>query len=329
MAMKILVVRFSSIGDIVLTTPVLTAIKNQCPDCEIHFLTKKAFSILLENNTQIDKLYTIEKSIDEVVNDLKEENYTHVVDLHNNLRTRALQSKLKVKTSRFPKLNIKKWWLVRFKIDRLPKIHVVDRYFQAVRALGVTNQGEAIHFSIAPHNEVDVKAHLGLAPKTYRSVALGAQFRTKQMPVDLLVKILQKIEGPIVLVGGPTDEANANEVINRMNSDIIYNATGLFNVQESASIVKQSLGLLTNDTGMMHIAAGLNVPITSVWGNTVPEFGMYPYLPKRPELFSIHEVKGLSCRPCSKIGFQECPKKHFDCMNKQNADKIASDFEQR
>lgn len=325
--MKILIVRFSSIGDIVLTTPVLSAIKNQRSDCEIHFLTKKAFSILLENNLQIDKLYTIEKSIDEVVNDLKAEKYDHVVDLHNNLRTRALQVKLGVKTTRFPKLNIKKWGLVQFKINRLPKVHVVDRYFQAVRQLGVTNQGEEIHFPIEPKNEVNVQECLGLEPKTYRTVALGAQFQTKQMPVDLLVNILQKTKGPVVLVGGPTDQAKAGAVIDRMQSNRIHDATGLFNLQQSASIVKQSVGILTNDTGLMHIAAGLDVPITSVWGNTVPEFGMYPYLPNRPEFFSIHEVNGLSCRPCSKIGFQECPKNHFDCMNKQDSNEIARDFE--
>ena len=98
----------------------------------------------------------------------------------------------------------------------------------------------------------------------------------------------------------------------------IYNACGKFSLHESAAILRRAHVVITHDTGLMHIAAALRKPILSLWGNTVPAFGMYPYYGK-PGLATIPssymlEVKNLSCRPCSKIGYAACPKKHFRCM---------------
>jgi ADP-heptose:LPS heptosyltransferase len=109
----------------------------------------------------------------------------------------------------------------------------------------------------------------------------------------------------------------------------LKNACGSFTLQQSASIVQQSKVLLTNDTGLMHIASCFEVPVVSVWGNTVPVLGMYPYYPQKRSLFSIHEVTNLNCRPCSKIGFKECPKGHFNCMKLQDSKRIASDVNER
>ena len=116
--LKILVVRFSSIGDVVLTTPVVRALKNQLDFPEIHFLTKKPFASILDGNTNVDRIITIEKSIDEVVDQLKLEKYDWVIDLHNNLRTASLKKKLRRPSKTFNKLNIRKWLLVKFKIDK-------------------------------------------------------------------------------------------------------------------------------------------------------------------------------------------------------------------
>jgi ADP-heptose:LPS heptosyltransferase len=328
---KILIVRFSSIGDIVLTTPVVRAMHEQLADVEIHFITKKSFSSLLKENPRISKLYTIDKSISEVISDLKAEKYDIVIDLHKNIRTFQLKQKLGVKSYSFDKLNFQKWLLVNFKRNKMPDLHIVDRYFGAVKEIGVVNDHKNCELIFNAEHTVDVQTSLGLMPKSYLAVAIGAQFATKTMPVDLLTAILSKINIPIVLLGGPTDTERGNELSERLKNHThpVVNTINQFSLLQSASIVAQAKTILTHDTGLMHIATTFEIPIVSVWGNTVPELGMYPYYPNNKELYSIHEVKNLSCRPCSKIGYKSCPKKHFNCMTLQDTNAIIEDINHR
>jgi ADP-heptose:LPS heptosyltransferase len=323
---KILVIRFSSIGDVVLTTPIVRALKQQVPAAEIHFITKKSFKDVLENNPNIDKLYTIEKSISEVLSQLKNEKYDYIIDLHKNTRTLSLKLKLRRPSFTFPKLNFEKWLLVNSKRKAMPNNHVVDRYFKAVEKLGVQNDGKPCDFFIHPSDELEMSANFRLQSKDYISIAIGAQFATKRIPLKKLQEIITLLNQPIILIGGPTDKEFADQIILLFPDKNIQSACGKYTLAQSASIVKQSAVLLTNDTGMMHIASCFEVPTVSVWGNTVPELGMYPYFPLHKELYSIHEVSDLKCRPCSKIGFQECPKKHFNCMNLQDSEVIAKDL---
>jgi|TARA_R110000737_G_scaffold61221_1_gene88268 lipopolysaccharide heptosyltransferase II len=320
--MKILVIRFSSIGDIVLTTPVLRCLKNQLEDVEIHYLTKTKFKSLVENNPNISKVITIENSIEEVLPELKRENYDHVIDLHNNIRTLSLKRKLGRPNASFKKLNVQKWLLVNLKMNKMPDVHIVDRYIETVQDLGVKNDNLPCEFYISSENEVDVKAQFDLEQNQFVGAAIGAQFATKTLPTEQLIKILSKINEPIVLLGGPEDEQKAKDIVIGLPRKEIQNLCGKLNLQQSASVVKQCKVLLTHDTGLMHIASCFEVPVVSVWGNTVPELGMFPYYPQKPDLYSIHEVKNLSCRPCSKIGFQTCPKKHFKCMMDQDLGRI-------
>lgn len=319
--MKILLVRFSSIGDIVLTTPVIRALKQQVDSVEIHFLTKESFQAIVAPNPHISKVFTIQKSIDEVIPALQAERYDWVIDLHNNVRTKSLKVKLGRPYKAFPKLNVKKWQLVKLKVNRMPKIHVVARYFKAVEHLGVQPDGLPGDFFIEAENEVQT-ADWSLKPKGFICFAIGAQFATKRLPTQKIIAIIAKIQQPVVLVGGPTDCEVAEEISQALPEKVI-NTCGKLNLQQSASLVKQSAHLITHDTGMMHIASCFSIPMTTVWGNTVTDFGMYPYTPSNPNLYSVHQVENLSCRPCSKIGYASCPKKHFKCMNDQDVAKIA------
>jgi lipopolysaccharide heptosyltransferase II len=321
---KILIVRFSSIGDIVLTTPVIQALKEADPNRKIHFLTKTNYVGLLQENPYLDRLHAVTKDLNEVVVDLRAEKYDLIVDLHNNLRTRSLKLKLRCPSRTFKKLNIGKWLLVNFKLDNLPDVHIVDRYLDTVRDL-IIEQPPQGQFTIAEENKVNVQDRFGLAKGKLISVAVGAKFGTKQIPVNKLKEILDDLTMPIALLGGKEDQLKGEEICSEVNGTLI-NLCGELNLQESASVISQSKALLTSDTGLMHIAACFDVPIVSVWGNTVPELGMYPYRPKDSSSYSIHEVKGLKCRPCSKIGFQECPKKHFKCMQEQNSELIRKDL---
>ncbi len=321
--MKILVVRFSSIGDIVLTTPVLRCLKRQLEGVELHFLTKQSFLGVLSGNPYIDRIHTIDSSIREVVSELREEKFDWVIDLHHNLRTFSLKYQLNVPSRSFDKLNWKKWKLVRLKQNTLPDVHVVDRYLEAVKHLGVQPDGKQCDFVIRKEDQVNIREEFGLAPKEYVALVVGAKFKTKQLPREKLFELISLINLPIILIGGPEDRALGEELEKVFGQ--VQSACGKYNLSGSASIVKQAKQVVSNDTGMMHIASCYDVPISSVWGNTVPELGMYPYRPHNPGSFSIHEVKNLNCRPCSKIGFEQCPKGHFKCMSQQNIATIAAE----
>lgn len=320
--MKILIVRFSSIGDVVLTTPVVRCVKQQL-GAEVHFITKKAFRTVLDGNPYIDKIITIEKSIDEALEALKAENYDVVIDLHNNIRTLRLKRKLGKQSYSFPKKNIAKFLLTTFKVNRMPKVHVVDRYFEAVKQIGVDNDQLPCNFFLSENDAVDLTIY-GLRPNEFVAVAMGAQFATKQMPLELMQNVLKTVEAPIVLLGGAMDEERSKVLSEALSAQKVIDFCGKLSLRQSAYLTQQARVLLTGDTGLMHIASCFETPVVSVWGNTVPDFGMYTYAPKHPENFSIHEVSGLACRPCSKIGHKECPKKHFKCMNDQDAGAISA-----
>lgn len=325
--MKILVVRFSSIGDIVLTTPVIRCLKQQLPNCELHFLTKQTFRSILEFNPHIDQIHTISKSIQEIISVLKTEKYDYIIDLHNNIRTKSLSYKLGVTSYRFPKLNWLKWLYVKFKINRLPSIHIVERYFESVQKLNVYNDYLPCEYFISPKDDIDTQSTFGILPYEYIAFAIGAQFATKRLPESKLLALCGQISLPIVVLGGKDDISIGEKLASEFHH--VINLSGKLNLSQSASVLKQSRAVISHDTGLMHIASAFEKPIVSIWGNTTPALGMYPYMPNHPNLFTIHEVQDLRCRPCSKIGFKSCPQKHFACMENQNLGAIVRDVESR
>jgi ADP-heptose:LPS heptosyltransferase len=321
---KFLIVRFSSIGDIVLTTPVVRCIKNQIADAEVHFLTKKKFIEIVNNNPNIEKVYGIEKNVSEVIGALKAENYDYIIDLHYNIRSILVKLKLKAKYVKFRKLNFKKWLLVSLKKNSLPDLHIVDRYLHPLKKLGIINDNKGLEFFIDKTNEIDVSKTLPAMHRAgYIGLVIGAAHFTKRLPREKLIQLCNTIDRPVVLLGGPEDAGLAEEIV-KISGDKVYSACGKFNLQQSSSILKQAEQIITNDTGLMHIAAAFQKKIISVWGNTVPEFGMFPYYGKNaePPASIIIEVLGLDCRPCTKLGFQKCPKGHFRCMNDIDTSKI-------
>ena len=268
--LKILVVRFSSIGDIVLTTPVVRMLKKQL-NAQVHYLTKSSYVSLLKNNPYIDSVYQIDASINEVIADLKKENYDYVIDLHNNLRTQILKFKLGVPSRSFNKLNMEKFMLTTFKMDSIPKVHIVDRYLDTVLNLGIKNDNEGLDFFLSAKDEVDVSCF----PNNYTAFVIGGQHATKILPTKKIISIIKNIDKPVLLIGGPEDGYRGEEIAKAC--DKVVNTCGKYSILQSASLVQQATMVITHDTGMMHIAAAFNKKIYSVWGNTVPEFGMYPY----------------------------------------------------
>ncbi|RME97118.1 MAG: lipopolysaccharide heptosyltransferase family protein [Bacteroidetes bacterium] len=314
-----LVIRFSSIGDIVLTTPVIRVLHQQL-GAEVHLLTKRAFGQVLAGNPYLSRIWTIEDKVSEVLVALRREGFTAIVDLHRNLRSTQVRWGLaRVSSYQFNKLNARKWLLTNLHLDYLPKMHIVDRYLAAAAPLGIEADGQGLDYFIAQEDQVNLAAmHL---PAQYLAFVIGAAHATKCLPEARMRILCQSFPYPIVLIGGPA-EAEFGERLAQAIGPKVHNTCGKMRLGQSASLVQQACCVLTHDTGMMHIAAALQKPTVVIWGNTVPEFGMYPYNPAQSFPVDNFEVRGLSCRPCSKIGHDRCPKRHFRCMTEQPINSI-------
>jgi len=317
---KFLVIRFSSIGDIVLTTPVLRLINNQIDNSQIHFLTKEENISLINNNPYIHKIHSLKtNNYNELINKLYNEKFDYIIDLHNNIRTLRIKRHLKIISFTFKKLNIEKWLIVNFKYNRLPNIHIVDRYIDTLNAFGIKNDNKGLDYFINNKDTYKIN-NLFNNKKKIISFIIGAKHFTKQIPTNLIIDICNSVDYNIILLGGEQDYNKSIEIIS--NTTNVINKVNELNINQSASIISQSDLIITSDTGLMHIASALKKIIISIWGNTIPEFGMTPYLPDEKSII-IQNTK-IKCRPCSKIGYNQCPKKHFKCMNDLNSLEIIS-----
>ena len=313
---RFLVVRFSSIGDIILTTPVVRHLKQQVEDAEIHYLTKSDFAPLLKANPYIDRIHLFDGNMQTTLDRLKKLEIDYVIDLHHNLRSLRIKTGLRRIAFSVHKLNWKKWLLVNFKIDRMPNRHMVDRNLDTINPFIEKRDEGGLDYFIPEEEEVDTRTLPPAFRDGYIGLSIGAQHETKKLPVDLLVKLCHSLEHPIVILGGPDDRETGETIVSSLPGKTIFNGCGKYSINESASLVRQARVLITHDTGLMHIGAAFQKKIISVWGNTLPLFGMFPY---RPDPSSVQfEVNGLSCRPCSKIGYQKCPRGHFKCMVEQD-----------
>ncbi len=311
---KILIIRLSSIGDIVLTTPVVRCIKEQAgKNIALHYVTKDAHAGILEANPYIDKVHRLKTGMRTLIRELRNESFDYVVDLHNNLRSARIRLALGKPSGVFPKLNIEKWLLVNFKVNRLPDLHIVDRYFMAASALKIKNDGKGLDYFIPEECRSFPPEYPDEFRKGFIAFSIGGLHATKRMPNHKIVAICRSLTRPVVLLGGPADRDNAEDILRQCGPGV-YNACGRLSLNNSAFVISQADAVITHDTGLMHIAAALGKTIVSVWGNTVPAFGMTPYMPQHPDKSHVVEVSGLSCRPCSKIGHKRCPKGHFRCM---------------
>ncbi|TSD66130.1 glycosyltransferase family 9 protein [Inquilinus sp. KBS0705] len=308
--MKILVIRFSSMGDIIYTTPVVRCLKKQVPNAEVHFLTKPAFKYIYDNNPYVDKLLFLKPTLSETIADIKAEGYDHIIDLHNNLRTAIIKLRTGIHSSTYKKQTIRKWLSLKLNLKLVPPTHLVNRYLKAVQFLGVVNDGRPIDYYIKHDHHLAT-----LLPASHQSqyiaFVIGATHFTKRMPNDKIINICRGLKYPVVLLGGDDVKANGQEIAAAIGPKI-YNACGTTTLDESVFLVSKAESIIGFDTGLTHIAEAFNRPIVSVWGGTVPELlGVQPYMVKDVLVAGID----LYCRPCSKFGLEKCPLGHFKCMH--------------
>lgn len=325
MTVKVLIIRFSSIGDIVLTTPVIRNIKLQlnAGDVEVHYLSKKQFKGILENNPYIDKLHLIDERVPPILPELQEERFDYIFDLHRNLRSAQVKKGLGILAFTFRKFNLQKWILVNFKINKMPDVHIVDRYMETTQAFKIVNDNKGLDYFIPKEDEVSMDVFPTEFAKGYYAFAIGGQHLGKMLPNHKIIEICNGLNHPVTLLGGEEDAQNGEE-ISIGSSNHVFNACGKFSLNQSASILKQSNAVITHDTGLMHIASALKKKVISIWGATVPEFGMYPYMPGDGS--KIIEPKGVS-RPYSKLGNKQWYKAAFKGMEKIDAADVVEAVE--
>ncbi|MDX1407695.1 MAG: glycosyltransferase family 9 protein, partial [Saprospiraceae bacterium] len=192
-----------------------------------------------------------------------------------------------------------------------PDVHIVDRYFKTARKLGVRDDRQGLDFVVRPADRTEAASYLPDRP--FVAMAIGAGLNTKCLEVDQIHHLAADIRYPVVLLGGPDDQAKGEQIAREL--DGVVNLAGVISLGASAAVVDQAGLLITPDTGLMHIAAALDKPVISVWGNTVPKFGMTPlYRQDSAARHALFEIGALPCRPCSKIGYDACPKGHFKCI---------------
>ncbi|MBB6269839.1 heptosyltransferase-2 [Pedobacter cryoconitis] len=317
---KILVIRFSSMGDIIYTTPVIRCLKLQIPGCEVHFLTKEQFKYIYQQNPYLTKLHFLKPTLSETIKDIKAEKFDLIIDLHNNLRTTLIKLATRIPSSTYKKDTISKWLALKFRWTRLfSKEHLVDRYLETVKFLGVQNDNKPIDYYVAKEYQL-----ADLLPPSHQNkfiaFVIGATHFTKRLPNHQIIEICKGVNLPVVLLGGNDVKANAEEIKLALG-DKVYSTCGITNLDQSVFLVSQAHKVIGFDTGLTHIAEAFDKPIASIWGGTTPELlGVYPYKIKDSLIAGID----LSCRPCSKFGLENCPLGHFDCMEKLPAGIIVN-----
>ena len=311
--LKVLVIRFSSIGDIVLTTPVLRCINSQL-NVSIDFLTKDKYKSLLATNTDIENLILLSNDISQTIKTLRANRYDTIIDLHNNLRSFRIRKALNTQYYVLSKYSLKRFILLYFGVDLL-KNHIVDRYFETVKSIGVYNDNKGINYTLNPTTNIDFNTK-----QDYIAWIIGGSYETKKLSQKQIGDVISKLDIPVVLIGGTTEHEIADLIINNLLDKKIYNFCGMISLDQSALLIKHSKLVLTNDTGMMHISSAFSNPIISFWGCTKPSLGFSPYMPKNKFKNLISE---MSKKPCSKHG-QYCNYLNDGCVKSISADEICS-----
>jgi lipopolysaccharide heptosyltransferase II len=304
---KVLIVRLSSLGDILLSTPLIRALKEKYPQIEIDFLLKERYKDTLVQNPYLTKIYKYPNTneLSELIEKLKAQNYDLILDLQNNFRSEKINSLFNVLKLKFKKRDLEKILLVHLKINRLknaPPIPV--RYSKVLDEFQLDDRGLDLFTNREPSTLFkDNQKYIGFCP--------GSRHFTKMWPKEYYIQlgnILKKEKYNIVLFGGKEDIDICKKISSQIQDSI--NLSNNDDILQTAADMKKCRAVVCNDSGLMHTACAEKVPVLAFFGSTVKEFGFAPYMNKN----IILENNSLSCRPCTHIGKSYCPKRHFKCM---------------
>jgi lipopolysaccharide heptosyltransferase II len=337
---KTLVIRFSSIGDIILASPLLRVLRKKYPSLQIDFVTRKEFSDIVRYNPNINRIYEIDaaKGFKELISlktSIQREQYDLIVDIHNSLRSRYIR--LFNEAGENVVIDKRVWeraMLVNFKKNYYRGIvSVADRYIEPLKKYGVENDNKGLELFIPDEIRTKVSSSIAELKLNASGKVIGfcpsAKHATKCWPaerfVELGMRLVKDYDAKILVFGGPADIDKNKSVADKINASgqngSAIDFSGKLALLETAAAMEFCDILVTNDSGLMHIAAAMKRKVVAIFGSTVEEFGFFPIGTENIVL----ERKGLYCRPCSHIGRDECPEKHFRCMNEiQVADVLKS-----
>ncbi len=336
-AEKILIIRLSSIGDIILSSPLIRCLRNKFPNSQIDFLVRNDYSDLVKYNPHLSKVIGFDirggfNSLKQLTRQLKQENYSIVLDIHNSLRSRYIRHFSKPKSVHIvDKRTAARFCLINFKRNLYQKdIPVAERYLETAKELIVENDKKGLEIFIHDNHQnkiaekllqvrsSDIKLIVGVAP--------SAKHNTKKWQADKYVELLARLvseqDALVLAFGGIEDKKEIDDIVNKVNEITIkqaaINFAGELSLLENAAAFDYCNVVITNDTGLMHLAAARKKKVVALFGPTVREFGFFPYGTEN----IVVEDKTLSCRPCSHIGSKTCPKKHFKCMQDISSEKV-------
>jgi ADP-heptose:LPS heptosyltransferase len=323
--MKFLVIRFSSIGDIVLASPVWRCLKQQVSTAEVHLVTKQSFKAVTEANPYIDSFFYLNDDLASLIEALKKEDYDYVIDLHNNFRSKKIRNALGKQSFVIDKLNWQKFVLTNLHINFMPGRHITQRSLDTLKPFAIKDDGKGLDYFIPEKDQISESDYPASHHAGYIALVIGASYQTKKMPVYKLQELCAAIDHPIILIGGKEDAEEGKEIAT-IDPFKVYNACGKFNLNESADLVRRSKLVISHDTGLQYIACAFNKPVIAIWGGTSPKLDVEPYygsaIVNAP--YQNVLVPGLSCQPCSKYGTKKCPRGHFKCMKNQDISYIKS-----
>jgi len=311
--MKVLFIRFSSLGDVLLTTPIVRTFRSHFADAEIQFLTKTPFAPLLENNPHIDSLIRFDnekESMLQLITRLQKEHYIHIIDLHDKLRSALIKRFVKGKAITYNKKHA-----YRKKLLKNPELEpissTIDLYASVFEPFGISLDEKRLDLYL-PENEKEIAQSLLPPNKKIVTISPGASWFTKQYPVEYyraIVKyLLNKENVEIILIGTEKEKSLTDEIASTSQTGI-WDLGGKTSLMESAVIIKNSDLFISGDCGPMHMAAALGVPQIALFGPTHPKLGFAPLNP-RAKILTLD----LECSPCTLHGNDSCPQRHFKCM---------------
>jgi heptosyltransferase-2 len=329
--LRILCVRFSSIGDVLLTTPLVRALHRRHPEAELYFVTKRAMAPLVVENPHLTNVFALgpDEPLGDFAQRLRALGPTHGLDLHGSLRSTALRWLVPARWSGYSKRKLARTTLISTKINLYGKhVPVPERYFEAAHAAGldVEPDGGPPEFYLTPAARAHMThwlAEIGLDRKPFAALAPGAAHATKRWPIAHwrgLSDRLRQLGLGIVVVGGPQDRVLADEL---GGSADIANAAGEFSLQETGACLARATVAVSGDTGVMHMATGVGTRVVALFGPTVEPFGFYPYTKRAVVL-----EQDLACRPCSAMGTERCPLGHHRCLADVLPDQVAAAVQQ-
>ncbi|MGH1366889.1 MAG: lipopolysaccharide heptosyltransferase II [Calditrichia bacterium] len=331
---KILIIRLSSIGDILLTSPVMWQLRERYPLAQIDFLTRTEFSSLLATNPHLNNVLTLDTNLGKVEleamrSQIQAAGYDIILDLHVNIRSLFL-TRLKGSSPimRMKKDKFARFALVKMGIDLYARLYgrsrtVAEKYLLAGEALGLDSNEQRLELWLPPEIEsAEEERWKTLSSKGFHvAMAPGARHFTKRWPekkyAELITKLYEQQGWRTILLGGPDERTLSESIIAQLKDySIIENLVGQLSLIESCALIKQAGLFVSNDSGLMHAAACFGIPQLAIFGSTTLQLGFGPINDRA----AILENSDLGCRPCSHIGKSICPKGHFKCMNELTSD---------